>query len=122
MKAVTFTVALFFASLASWAQSPIVTPNAVDLHITQETSRDQLAQMQQSLHAAGIGFRYDLVAWEGNGFALLIKRLDKNRFQWPASLPLSVVELNTQQIDWLLAGYNLTVMQGHDVLPHHRVL
>jgi hypothetical protein len=66
MKAVIFTVALFFASLASWAQSPIVTPNAVDLHITQETSRDQLAQMQQSLHAAGIGFRYDLVAWEGN--------------------------------------------------------
>ena len=63
-----------------------------------------------------------MVAWEGNGFALLMKRLDKSRFQWPASLPLSVVELNTQQIDWLLAGYNLTVMQGHDVLPHHRVL
>ncbi len=63
-----------------------------------------------------------MVAWEGNGFALLMKRLDKSRFQWPASLPLSVVELNTQQIDWLLAGYNLTVMQGHDVLSHHRVL
>jgi len=24
-----------------------------------------------------------LVYWEGNGFALLMKRLDKSRFQWP---------------------------------------
>jgi transposase len=63
-----------------------------------------------------------MVAWEGNGFALLMKRLDKSRFQWPASLQLSVVELNPQQIDWLLAGYNLTVMQGHAILAHQRVL
>jgi len=63
-----------------------------------------------------------MVAWEGNGLALLMKRLDKSRFQWPGSLPQSGVELNTQQLDWLLAGYNLTVMQGHDALPHHRVL
>ena len=63
-----------------------------------------------------------MVDWEGNGFVLLMKRLDKSRFQWPTSLPLSVVELNAQQVDWLLAGYNLTVMQGHDRLPHHRVL
>jgi hypothetical protein len=33
-----------------------------------------------------------------------------------------VVELNPQQIDWLLAGYNLTVMQGHAILAHQRVL
>ena len=37
-----------------------------------------------------------MVAWESNGFALLRKQLDKSRFQWPASLPRSVVELNTQ--------------------------
>ncbi|MEM8562570.1 MAG: IS66 family insertion sequence element accessory protein TnpB [Pseudomonadota bacterium] len=63
-----------------------------------------------------------MVAWEGNGFVLLMKRLDKSRFQWPRSMPLSVVELNTQQIDWLLSGYDLTVMQGHHQLAHHRVL
>ncbi len=63
-----------------------------------------------------------MVAWEGNGFVLLMKRLEKSRFKWPLSLPLSVVELNAQQIDWLLAGYDLTVMQGHDCLPHHTVL
>lgn len=63
-----------------------------------------------------------MVAWEGNGFALLMKRLEKSRFKWPLSLPLSVVELNAQQIDWLLAGYDLTLMQGHDCLPHCTVL
>ncbi|MEM8560945.1 MAG: IS66 family insertion sequence element accessory protein TnpB [Pseudomonadota bacterium] len=62
-----------------------------------------------------------MVAWEGNGFALPMKRLDKSRFQWPSSLPLSVVELHTQQIDWLLSGYDLTVMQRHTQLAHHRV-
>lgn len=51
-------------SLATWAQSSVVTPNSVDIHINQETSREQLAQMQQSLQEVGIGFRYDLVSWE----------------------------------------------------------
>lgn len=63
-----------------------------------------------------------MVAWEGNGFALFMKRLEKSRFKWPLLLPLSVVELNAQQIDWLLGGYDLTVMQGHAYLPHHTVL
>jgi len=63
-----------------------------------------------------------MVSWEGNGFVLLMKRLDKSRFKWPVSLPFSVVELNAQQINWLLAGYDLTVMQGHDYLPHHTAL
>ena len=63
-----------------------------------------------------------MVAWEGNGFVLLMKRLDKSRFKWPQHVPMSAVELNSQQIDWLLSGYDLTVMQGHAVLPHHTVL
>ena len=67
MKTGIFTIALIFASIASWAQSSNITPNSVDLQISQETSREQLAQMQKSLQEAGIGFRYDLVSWEENG-------------------------------------------------------
>jgi len=63
-----------------------------------------------------------MVVWEGNGFSLLMKRLEKSRFKWPLSLPLDVVELNTQQVAWLLDGYDLTLMQGHTLLPHHTVL
>ena len=63
-----------------------------------------------------------MVGWEGNGFVLWMKRLEKARFKWPTSLPLDIVELNAQQINWLLDGYDLTLMQGHATLPHHTVL
>jgi len=33
-----------------------------------------------------------------------------------------VIDLNAQQVAWLLDGYDLTLMQGHACLPHHTVL
>ena len=63
-----------------------------------------------------------MVAWEGNGFVLWMKRLEKSHFKWPLSLPLDIVELNAQQINWLLDGYELTYLQDHARLPHHTVL
>ncbi len=62
------------------------------------------------------------VYWEGNGFALWMKRLEKSRFQWPTQLPTDVIDLNAQQINWLFDGYDLTLLQGHSLLPHHTVL
>ena len=53
---------------------------------------------------------------------LWMKRLEKSRFKWPSSMPIDVVELTTQQVNWLFDGYDLTVMQGHASLPHHTVL
>ncbi|MCP3662770.1 MAG: IS66 family insertion sequence element accessory protein TnpB [Gammaproteobacteria bacterium] len=63
-----------------------------------------------------------MVGWEGNGFILWMKRIDKARFRWPVNLPLDCVELSAQQINWLLDGYDLTLLQGHASLPHHTVL
>ena len=63
-----------------------------------------------------------MVVWEGNGFVLWMKRLERSRFKWPLSLPLDIIELNEQQVNWLLDGYDLTLMQGHATLPHHTVL
>ena len=34
-----------------------------------------------------------LVGWEGNGFILWMKRIDKARFRWPADLPTEGVNL-----------------------------
>ena len=53
------------------------------------------------------------------GSVLWMKRLEKARFKWPLMLNLDIVELNAQQINWLLDGYDLTLMQGHVFLPHH---
>ncbi|MFK8018009.1 MAG: IS66 family insertion sequence element accessory protein TnpB [Gammaproteobacteria bacterium] len=63
-----------------------------------------------------------MVVWEGNGFVLWMKRLEKARFKWSLMLNLDVVELNAQQINWLLDGYDLALMQGHAFLPHRTVL
>ena len=62
------------------------------------------------------------VYWEGNGFVLWMKRLEKSRFQWPRQLPLDVIDLSAEQVNWLFDGYDLTLLQGHTTLPHHTVL
>jgi transposase len=63
-----------------------------------------------------------MVAWEGNGFCLWMKRLEKSRFKWPLSGSETVLQLTVQEINWLLDGYPLTVTQANGSLPHHRVL
>jgi transposase len=63
-----------------------------------------------------------MVVWEGNGYVLWMKRLEKARFMWPLMLNLEVVELNAQQINWHFFGYDLTLMQSHAFLPHHTML
>lgn len=42
-----------------------------------------------------------MVGWEGNGFVLCMKRLEKSRFKRPLSESGAVVQLTVQEIDWL---------------------
>lgn len=63
-----------------------------------------------------------MIAWEGNGFVLWMKRLEKSRFKWPLLMTVDVLKLTSQEINWLLDGYPLTITQGNGQLPHHRVL
>jgi transposase len=63
-----------------------------------------------------------MVGWEGNGFVLWMKRLEKSRFKWPLSGSEAVLQSTVQEINWLLDGYPLTVTQANGSLPHHRVL
>ena len=43
-----------------------------------------------------------MVAWEGNGFFLWMKRLEKSRFRWSLSGSDSVLQLTVHEISWLL--------------------
>ena len=52
------------------------------------------------------GKRHDRIKalyWEGDGFVLLYKRLERGRFQWPRTAE-QVRELSAQQYRWLMDG------------------
>ena len=50
--------------------------------------------------------RIKAIFWEGDGFALIYKRLESGRFQWPRK-ESEVREITPQQLRWLLEGLRL---------------
>ncbi|WP_027400131.1 MULTISPECIES: IS66 family insertion sequence element accessory protein TnpB [Anaerovoracaceae] len=50
--------------------------------------------------------RLKALYWEGDGFVLLYKRLEKGKFQWPRNEE-EVRKLTTQEFRWLLEGLSL---------------
>lgn len=60
--------------------------------------------------------------WERNGFCLWQKRLEKDRFVWPKPNTAGVITLTIQQLEWLLAGYDINRMKPHQALKYHSVL
>ena len=50
--------------------------------------------------------RIKAIFWEGDGFILLYKRLERGRFQWPRKKS-EVREITQQQLRWLLEGLSI---------------
>lgn len=55
--------------------------------------------------------RIKLLLWDRNGFWLLMKRLEADRFVWPKEA--AVIELTLEQLHWLLDGIDLSAMRMH---------
>ena len=62
-----------------------------------------------------------ILYWDATGFALWQKRLEEARFRWPRRLPDAVITLSADQLNWLLAGYDITLMKPHKSLHYQRV-
>jgi transposase len=60
-----------------------------------------------------------LLMWERNGFWLLMKRLEADRFVWPRGT--AVLELTVEQLHWLLDGIDLAAMRKHPARHYARV-
>ncbi len=58
--------------------------------------------------------------WEDNGFVLYYKALAEERFHWPADND-ELITLNGEQFNWLLDGYNVSLMQPHRSLHYESV-
>lgn len=54
--------------------------------------------------------------WDGTGFLLLYKRLDKGRFRWPRS-ENEVMDLSEQQLRWLLEGLSIEQPNAIKISP-----
>ena len=54
--------------------------------------------------------------WDHTGFCLWQKRLEKDKFKWPRKHTEDVIELDSEQFDWLLRGYDISRMQPHQML------
>ncbi len=57
--------------------------------------------------------RVKILGWDRNGFWLLLKRLEQDRFIWPEEV--TVPTLTVEQLHWLLEGIDLAVVHKH---PH----
>ena len=56
--------------------------------------------------------RIKALYWEGNGFLLLYKRLERGVYQWPRS-ESEARELTAQQYRWLMEGLKVDQPKAH---------
>ena len=63
--------------------------------------------------------RVKILAWERNGFWLLLKRLEQDQFMWPDER--AVPTLTVEQLHWLLDGIDLAVIQRHPQRIYQRI-
>lgn len=63
--------------------------------------------------------RIKMLLWDRNGFWLLMKRLEQDRFVWPRKE--AALQLTTQSLHWLLDGIDLDAMRAHPRRNYQRV-
>jgi transposase len=64
--------------------------------------------------------RIKILGWGGNGFWLLLKRLEADRFVWPNERNPTIT-LSVEQLHWLLDGIDLAVIQKHPQRYYARI-
>ena len=63
--------------------------------------------------------RVKILGWNRNGFWLLLKRLEKDRFIWPGET--AVPTLTVEQLHWMLEGIDITVVRRHPQREYERI-
>ena len=61
-----------------------------------------------------------ILLWEKNGFWILQKRLEKQRFRWPKS-ESEVMQLTKSELRWLLDGLDPLAIKGHQELKYSEI-
>lgn len=61
-----------------------------------------------------------LLLWDQNGFWVLHKRLERQRFRWPRT-ESEVMELSVRELNWLLDGLDPLQLKGHQKLEYSTI-
>lgn len=59
-----------------------------------------------------------ILYWDKTGFALWYKRLEQDKFKWPTKASEPVMNLTTEQFQWLLSGFDVI---GHQAIYYESV-
>jgi transposase len=62
--------------------------------------------------------RIKILYWDKTGFALWLKRLEKERFPWPRKFEEQIVRLREQELKWLLDGYEYWKLKPHSIVEY----
>ena len=63
------------------------------------------------------GNKLKALFWEDNGFVLYYKALAEETFRWPRE-EQTLLTITGEQMNWLLDGYNLSLMKPHKKLRY----
>jgi len=64
--------------------------------------------------------RIKCLFWEETGFVLYYKALSEERFKWPRADD-TLITITGEQLNWLLSGYDISLLQPHRVLQYESV-
>jgi transposase len=62
-----------------------------------------------------------ILYFDKSGFCLWQKRLERERFPWPKMSPDRIVTISTEQLEWLLSGYDIWKMKPFAELKFENV-
>lgn len=65
--------------------------------------------------------RVKALYWDGDGFCLWLKRLEKHRFVWPLTHESEVIGLTGDQLNWLIGGYDIFRFPPHEALIYRAI-
>lgn len=66
--------------------------------------------------------RIKVLWWDGTGFCLWLKRLERDRFVWPKQDARDVIEFSGEELGWLLKGFDVFKFPPHQRLNYGAVI
>lgn len=62
-----------------------------------------------------------ILVWHNNGFWLFYRRLERQRFHWPAPTGSTSVTVSARELYWLLEGLDISRVKAHKRLDYSTI-